>query len=139
MDNLTFMQVSETRYELPSNVLYPVYDIRPPLLFEVHIHVLTLHQLHYNVKLPCLIWSIVLFHEIFVLNYLRVYQILSDTELTIHLLETTVCELLIIVDLAELIYKFSPELLYFDLEYLSLGSTPELLLHCYVEVIKWLF
>ena len=84
MNNFPLMEIPEPRYELPSNLFHPINNIWSPLLLEVHIHVLTLHKLHYYVKFPGLVWPIVLFHEVFVLNYLGVDKILGYAIFTIH-------------------------------------------------------
>ena len=126
------MEIPEPRYQLSAHLLNSINNIWSPLLLEIDIHVFALHQLHDDMVLPGLIGPIVLSHEILVLNYLRVDEVLSDTEFAVHFLESSLSQFRVVVDFPELVNKLTPELLYFDLEYLSLGSGPDLFLHDYV-------
>jgi hypothetical protein len=89
-------------------------------------------------KLPGLLGSIILTHEVFVLNDLRMDQVLGDTEFSVHFLETLVRQFLIVVNFSELVYKLTFNLLDLDLENLGLGSYSQLFLHGNIQNIEWL-
>lgn len=92
MNNFPLMEIPEPRYQLSAHLLNSINNIWSPLLLEIDIHVFALHQLHDDMVLPGLIGPIVLSHEILVLNYLRVDEVLSDTEFAVHFLESSLSQ-----------------------------------------------
>lgn len=92
------------------------------MLLEVLLHVLTLHQLKYNMKFVTFVVRIELAHEVLILYYSWVDEGLGNVELIVHILHGLFSKLSVVVDFPNFIDKFAWNTTDLDLEDVALSS-----------------
>ena len=81
-----------------------------------------MHQLHYNMKFVILGIGVEFPHEILILYYSWMYQVLGYIELIIHIFHRYISKLGIVIDLPYLIYELPRNAPDLDLEDIALST-----------------
>ena len=93
MNNLFGVQVSDGWHQLAADLSDCVDHKWGSLLFQVDLHVLTIHELHDDVELKVLLLIIHLPHEVEVFDDVWVLELLGQSEFLEHLSASSVSQL----------------------------------------------